>query len=609
MGTPQNPDFDFIVIGSGAGGGPVASHLAAAGYKVGLIEAGRSPEQDWYNVPVLHAFASEHPDISWKFYAKHYEDENRARRDPKYDAGQGGVFYPRAGTLGGCTTHHAMITVYPHNSDWQYIADLTGDSTWAPDKMRSYFEKLETCGYVENPGDGKPNPSRHGYKGWLNTTGLDLTLALGDPAVLQTVLKATLAAWYEGVGGAIPNLLPADPNDWRSPQFEGIAFAPLATLKGRRAGTRDLIRRTQAVYPDRLVLKQSNLATKILFDGRRAIGVECWEGQNLYRADPSSSDANPYEVKQYYCSGEVILAGGAFNSPQLLMLSGIGPADQLARFGIPLLADRPGVGTNLQDRYEVGVVSKMKQDWKVIKNATFEPPVSTNDTGDPCYVDWQNGKGVYTTNGALLAAIKKSSPDRPDPDLFMFALAGNFHGYFDGYSKEVERTKNFLTWAILKAHTENRSGYVRLASKDPRARPEINFKYFDESNDAAGRDVAALVEGVKFVRRISKHNSAIEGEVLPGPNVSTDAQIAQFVKDNAWGHHASCTNPMGKPTDARAVVDSNFRVIGVENLRVVDASIFPRIPGFFIVTPIYMIAEKAADVILAQAKNTVVKVT
>jgi choline dehydrogenase len=154
---------------------------------------------------------------------------------------------------------------------------------------------------------------------------------------------------------------------------------------------------------------------------------------------------------------------------------------------------------------------------------------------------------------------------------------------------------------VLKAHTRNTAGTVRLRSADPRDRPEINFRYFDEGNDAAGADLAAVVDGVQFVRRISKHNGAIKEEAIPGPAVQTPDQIAQFVKDNAWGHHASCSNPMGKADDPAAVVDSNFRVIGVKGLRVVDASVFPRIPGFFIVTPTYMIAEKASDAILADA--------
>jgi choline dehydrogenase len=585
------------VVGSGAGGGPLAARLAEAGFVVGLIEAGQNPQQEWFNVPVLHAFASEHPDISWEFFVKHYTDENRSKRDKnKYFPDKGGVFYPRAGTLGGCTQHHAMITVYPHNSDWQHIADLTGDSSWAPEKMRAYFEKLERCDYKTDPA------ARHGTNGWLTTKDLDLTIGLGDPAVVQTVFKAIKTAWLEGFSGVLPDL-PQDPNDWRTPRFEGVAFAPLATLKGSRAGARDRILGVVQKFPKKLIVKYSNLATKVLFDGRRAIGVECLEGSHLYRADPNSTDAVKPEVKKYYCAREVILAGGAFNSPQLLMLSGIGPAAHLKEFNIQVVVDRKGVGTNLQDRYEVSVVSEMKSNWKIIEKATFAPPITFNDTGDPCYQDWRKGAGVYTTNGSLLAVIKKSFPDRPDPDLFMFALAGKFEGYYPGYSKDVERTKNYLTWLVLKAHTENTAGYVRLKSADPRDRPEINMRYFDDPVTAK-RDLDAIVEGVRFVRKVSKHNTAIKGEVLPGADkVATDDQVRQFVQDNAWGHHASCSNPMGRPDDPNAVVDSNFRVIGVDNLRVVDASVFPRIPGFFIVTPIYMIAEKAADVIVAHAQQ------
>jgi len=603
---PKNPDFDYIVVGSGAGGGPVACNLAKAGYKVGLIEAGQEPDTPSYTVPVFHTYASEDPEMSWQFFVQHYSQN--PERDEKYCAKKSGIFYPRAGTLGGCTAHNAMITIYGHASDWDHIAFITKDPTWASEKMRAYFERLECCGYVRKPGAGQPNPTRHGYEGWLNTTGPELELVFRDQALKETVLKAVFGAWLEGLSGPLPQLLPEDPNDWQTPQFEGVCFVPAATLSGRRASTRELIDATRAALPQQLVVKMSNLATKILFDaGMRAIGVECWEGQHLYKADPQAvADPQPgvdYEVKQYYCAREVILAGGAFNSPQLLMLSGIGPRAHLEQFGIPCLIDRQSVGTNLQDRYEIGVVSEMNQDWQVLAGATFAPPLP-NEKGDPSYVEWQNGKGVYTTGGAVLAVIKKSAPELPDPDLFIFALPGKFYGYFCGYSKEVERTRNFLTWAILKAHTVNNAGYVRLRSASPLDNPEINFKYFDEGSDQLKTDVESVANGVEFVREISKRNSAIKQETLPGPTVGTHEQIVEFVKNNAWGHHASCTNQMGPENDPLSVVDSNFHVIGTQNLRIVDASVFPRIPGFFIATPIYMIAEKASDVIIADARKS-----
>jgi choline dehydrogenase len=598
------PDCDYIIIGSGAGGGPLAANLAEKGYKVIIIEAGQNQEPDCYNVPVFHPFASEDPNLSWAFFVKHYDDQNKSKRDPKWEGDRGGIFYPRAGTLGGCTAHNAMITTYGHASDWQTIVDITGDQSYAPDKMRTYFERLEKCGYVK---ETPQNPSRHGYKGWLSTTGPDIELVFGDSALFKTVLTAVVGAWKEDVGDStLPMLLPEDPNNWEKPKFEGVTFAPLATQNGRRVSTRDRILGVKNAYPDRLIIKGSNLATRILFDeNMKAIGVETWEGQHLYKADPNAVQ-NPkagtdYDVKQYYCAREVILAGGAFNSPQLLMLSGIGPKAHLEANGIKCLLDRPGVGQNLQDRYEVGVITQMQENWKTLANATFKPPLP-NQTGDPCYVDWQSGKGVYATNGAALAIIKKSSAAQQDPDLFMFALPGYFRGYFTGYSEAVERTKDYLTWAILKAHTNNNAGQVKLKSNNPTDTPDVNFKYFTDGNDTSGEDLNAVVDGVNFVRKISKHNTALKQEIIPGPAVQTDDQIRQFVQDNAWGHHASCTNKMGVPTDSTAVVDSKFNVIGTKNLRIVDASIFPKIPGLFIVTPVYMISEKASDVVLADAK-------
>jgi choline dehydrogenase len=183
----------------------------------------------------------------------------------------------------------------------------------------------------------------------------------------------------------------------------------------------------------------------------------------------------------------------------------------------------------------------------------------------------------------------------------IFGLLGYFKGYFPGYSQVIARGKGFFTWAILKAHTHNTAGRVMLRSNDPQDVPYINFHYFDEGTDR-GDDLDSLVVGVETARRINaRAQDVIEEEVLPGPEVSTREQVRQFIKDNAWGHHASCTCKMGAPSDRMAVVDSRFRVYGTQNLRVVDASVFPNIPGFFIVTSVYMISEKASDVIIGEA--------
>src|SRR5262245_48134257 len=235
----------------------------------------------------------------------------------------------------------------------------------------------------------------------------------------------------------------------------------------------------------------------------------------------------------------------------------------------------------------------------MLKEATFKPPGPDNPS-DPAFDQWLDGKGLYTSNGAMAGLILRSDRSKPDPDLFIFALPGDFHGYFPGYSNLITTRKNWLTWAIIKAHTNNTAGTVRLRSRDPLDTPVIDFHYFEEGNDQSGDDLEAVVKAVKFVRSMNRGNRLIAREFIPGPKVA-DEDLHAWIKNNAWGHHASCSCKMGQPTDPTAVVDSRFRVIGAKGLRIVDASVFPRIPGFFIVTPIYMISEKAADVIAQDA--------
>jgi choline dehydrogenase-like flavoprotein len=209
---------------------------------------------------------------------------------------------------------------------------------------------------------------------------------------------------------------------------------------------------------------------------------------------------------------------------------------------------------------------------------------------------------VYTTNGAVLTLFRRSSRDLPLPDLFCMALLANFSGYRPGYSAVVARDLNYLTWAVLKAHTRNRAGTVTLRSCDPRDTPQIDFNYFSEGGD---EDARAVVEGIRYVRRVTdslRKKGLVDREELPGEDVNTDEELTQFVRSHAWGHHACGTCAIG-PREAGGVLGSDFAVHGTRGLRVVDASIFPVIPGFFIVSAIYMIAEKAADVMLGRSSG------
>ncbi|MBV8436312.1 MAG: GMC family oxidoreductase N-terminal domain-containing protein [Silvibacterium sp.] len=626
-------DFDYIVIGSGAGGGPLAANLAKAGFRVMLLEAGADScsEGDegryMYEVPIFHGHSTEYKECAWNFFVRHYSDDNQQKRDSKFFTEQNGVWYPRAGTLGGCTAHNAMITVLPQDSDWNDIAKITNDDSWNAEKMNGYFERLEKCTYVPRPGslsydagagfsaiteflkghgDWKDLHHGHGFDGWLTTSEADPRLAIKDKEIVVLLLNGIKSALEGEIGNPILRLITNfDPNDYRNRRYspEGLAFTPLAVDQGKRNGPREYLLRIKKEYPNNLVIHMRALATRVLFEGFQAIGVEFVEGPSLYSASPNATPGQPLPARQQVTAKEVIVAGGAFNSPQLLMLSGVGPAEQLAALGIPVVVDLPGVGSNLQDRYEVGVVSEWKKPFSLLSGATFAPP-QPGAAPDEFLEMWKAGGGVYASNGALIGIIKKSNRDKPDPDLYIFGLPGFFKGYFPGYSTQFERFHNRFTWAILKAHTNNTAGRVSLRSNDPRDTPQIEFHYFKEGNDTTGADLEAVIQGVEFVRKMNSTLSELIGEeMVPGTDVKTRDDLSKFIQNEAWGHHASCTNKIGADDDPMAVLDSRFRVRGTQGLRVVDASVFPRIPGYFIVSAVYIVSEKASDVIIEDARQ------
>lgn len=618
--------YEYIVVGSGAGGGPLAARLAMAGHKTLLIEAGDDYATTNYTVPAYSANASEDPEISWNFFVKHYADDERQARDfkttydtpdgeytglnPPADAKLKGTLYPRTQALGGCTAHNALIAVYPHQSDFEYIATLTGDDSWSAKNMRKYFVKAEDNNHL------LPLQPGHGYDGWLSTETAPLSIPLGD-AQLMSLLVGGATALSEVTGELLTmeTLIAGDANadTLARDQKPGYYQIPLSTKSASRVGPREFILSVRDAkfdngtkrYP--LDVRTNAYVTKVLFDESektpRATGVEFLDGKHLYSASPLSTGAAGV-AGNATASREVIVAGGVYNTPQILKLSGIGPADELKKFDIPVVVDLPGVGTNLQDHYEISVQGNTPENFTAFDGCTF----SLYTDEDPCLDRWRQpvlgDHGIYSSSGLAATMFYKSTTAEKDNfDIFAFGGPVNFRGYFPKYAVNATIDHDFFSWAILKAHPRNTAGNVLLRSADPLDTPAITFNYFDTGNGDSDKDLQAMYEAVELARKAFASQPVKTQETLPGDHVKTQEDVETYIKDNTWGHHASSTCPIGADDDKMAVLDSKFRVRGVAGLRVVDASVYPRIPGTFTAVSTYMVAEKAADIMLAELEE------
>ncbi|TRX91714.1 hypothetical protein FHL15_007496 [Xylaria flabelliformis] len=622
-GGGYTEEYEYVIIGS------VSANLARDGHSVFLIEAGEDKGDTLLQrAPAYADTNSEHPDQSWAFFVGHYQNDTQARRDWKFtyrlnngslyygldppdDAEPLGIFYPRGASVGGSSQANAMNFILPPDNNWEYIAELTGDDSWRAQNMRDYFIQLERNLYTngEEPG--------HGYNGYISSNMNNISYVLNRPGFVDMVSSSIQET--EGIKvesrEQMTELLQRDLSRIDTNRYEqGVVFRfPLHINALReRSSARDYVidtlnsRTSDGTERYPLTLSTNSLATRVLFDTTgdrpKAYGVEYLKGEGLYGADRRYNASQTGELKQVTATREVIVAGGAFNTPQILKLSGVGPREELENLDIPVVKDLPAVGNYMQDNYEGPIVVRAAttfSDGSPYVNCTFD---YTNPETDPCFNEWHDSHtGAYGEGGAPIAMLYRSShSENNDTDLFFFGAPGAvFDGHYPGCSQYQAPPETWF-WSMVKMQPGNQAGTIRLRSANPRDVPEIQFNFFEQDGD---RDLAAMVEGVEHAMRIFDGVQApyapfeIVEPSVPGSGVS----VEQGIRDLAFGHHVTSTCRMG-PKDAEDYcVDSEFRVNGIDGLRVVDASVFPRTPGAFPVAPTFMISYKAYKLLVAEA--------
>ncbi|KAJ6783556.1 hypothetical protein PWT90_07710 [Aphanocladium album] len=618
--TQTQPEYEYIIIGSGPGGGPLAANLARAGHSVLLLEAGGDTgESLLQQVPAWSTLASETPGMAWSFFVNHYEDQAQAQRDNKYtyllsngsyyvgldppsDAKPLGILYPRGATVGGSSQVNAMNFALPPDNDWRHIADLTGDASWRPEKMRNLFVEIEKNGYLP---DRQPGHGKHGFVSTNLNNVSYVTSRRGVSLFVQKAVQELEGVLIEDEKQLVEKL-GRDINtiDTRRYEKPGVYSMPLhIDAERRRSGARNYIARTVAArtkngspkYP--LTLSTHSLVSRVLFRNGtapdqkpRAYGVEYLVGEGLYAADGRFNATQNGELRTAIASREVIVSGGSFNTPQILKLSGVGPQEELKALGIPVIAHVPAVGSYMQDNYEGGVTVRANVPYENNPFANCQFNTTPGSSPDACLQQWQQGFGPYGEGGAPLSMWFRSSvSENKDCDVFLFgAASAEFRGYFPGFSRGQVPDSNFF-WSMVKMQTGNQAGTVTLRSNNPRDTPLINFNFFQQHGD---RDLQALSEAHDMVLRVfNATGQPYAPFVVAEPHSGADTK--QALKDYTFSHHVSSTCRMGPKNHSDYCVDSEFRVNGVDGLRVVDASVFPRTPGAFPVAPTFLISQKA----------------
>jgi choline dehydrogenase len=521
-------EFDVVVVGAGSAGCALAGRLSEdPSLRVLLLEAGGSDDVLEVQIPAA----------LYKVFRTRRDWNYTTEPQPGLDGRR--LFWPRGKLLGGSSSINAMIYVRGAAADYDEWAKLTGDDAWSYDHVLPLFRRME---------DNARGADRwHGVGGPLRVEDLR-----SPHPWTRAVIESAVAAGY-----------PRN-DDFNGAAQEGVGQYQVTQKRGRRWSAADAYLHPAEARPN-LTVRTGALTSRVLVEDGRATGVEYRRGGEVHVARAIR---------------EVVLSGGAVNSPQLLMLSGIGPADHLRSVGVDVVHDLPGVGANLQDHPLVPVISHVRSGRSLFR---YESPSG--------YARWFAARrGPLTSNIAEAGLFTGSAPGLAEPDLQMHFIPAKFWR-----QAEVDPDVDAFTACVVLVHVASR-GSVRLRSADPTWAPAIDAGYLTES-----RDLDALVGGVEQAREIAAVGplaQVLAEEWSPGGALRRPDDLRRSVRETLESlYHPVSSCRMGRADDDSAVVDPQLRVRGVEGLRVVDASVMPTLIRGNTNAPTMMLAERAADLI------------
>ena len=534
MTAQETGRFDYIVIGAGSAGATAAARLAEDGdLSVLLLEAGGMDRHPGFRLPLLMGAFIKSGIYNWS-YQTEPEEKLGGRRIP----------WPRGKVIGGSSTLNGMVYIRGVPSDYDTWAQM-GLKGWSWDEVLPFFKKSE--------GHEDRRDAQHGADGPLH-----VGRARGRNPLAEAFIQAGRQAGY-----------PLN-DDFNGPSQEGFGYYDFTIKNGKRFGTaRAFVR--PAMQRQNFTLVTHALTSRIIIENGRATAVEYMKGGVKHVA---------------HASREIILSGGAINSPQILMLSGIGPAEELRALGIQPVVNLPGVGKNLQDHFDCALVYESPAPVSLYKQLRLDRVALSLAQG------MVSGKGPATVFPYEGGAFIKVQPGAQDPDIQIHFM----HGREDtaavhAFSGGAPEKKHGFTVRVSPLRPESR-GYVKLRSADPAVAPEMRANYLD-----ADYDVETTILGLRAMRKVIAQpamNAYRGKEIWPGPATETDSDFRKWLAvTGGTTFHPSGTCAMGIGPDA--VLDEKLRVRGVEGLRVADASVMPRVVSGNTNAPCIMIGERAAQ--------------